>query len=314
MLYQDLGSIHNMTKLAYGAEGHSKLTGATGQGLRAGPSAQRILTEYAADVADAQGGSGRLADAARGMRERGGLMNRIGARLAETGSSIGTALDKPIMSPYSPAAQSRHAFPGTLEQAAERIRTGRASAGSLLAEAAMAEGPARNRGLVQALAQAGESAHIAQDIKPHTVVAGDFARQAGEGAYGKRMQLSSKAVEKLPQSLRPMAVSGVGHAASGLEGGAAALDDAALITGREMRGAEKHGKKIRLAAIENLRYGHNIPTQEAVGMVDQLLGLNPGMVDEIVGKGAHRAGSYKEGAKSIGSGAKGLLRRLVLRK
>lgn len=301
-VWENTGFDNPLVKLAYGSEGHQLLTKEVAAGMGAGDASGRILGEYASTIADAHGssGTGVMADKARQMRASGGRMNRIGAKALEIGAKAGSALDKPVRHPYSPLAQKRHAFPGTLDQAREVIRTGRADAGNMLAQASLAQGGERGRLFTQALGHAGESGHVAQDVKPHTVEAGRFFNEAAEGLHGKKSQYAAGAAKRMPKSLMPMAVSGVGHMASGLEGQSAALDDTALISQREMRGAAKHGKKVRMSAIEALRYEHNIPTQQAVNMIDELLKSSPSALQEIGGKASHRMKSYGDLAKGLG--------------
>ena len=287
--------LFDFKKFAWGAEGHNILTTQTarGMGMPVGGATERIVKEYAADISDAHKGTGRLANIATEMKAKGGVKGKVLGGMARAGSLLGTAADVPVRHPFSPLAQARHAFPGTLDQARDIIRTGRDAAGTGLADAAMARGGQQQRLLTQALAHAGESSHVAQDVKPHTVVAGRYADQALKGQHGAGNRIGAQVAKKMP-GVKPMAMSGVGHRASGLSGVAsgAELDDPKNITPRDRRNAAKHGKKIRIKAVEALRNKHGVPTQQAVKMVDDLLATNPSALQEVAGKAKHRAGSY----------------------
>lgn len=295
--------IIELMKVAWGEDGHKKLTNQTAKGLGMKPnsSGSRIMKEYSSSIADGQAGGGRLRSAAKNLQQKGGFMNNMGARVANAGAAMGTMADIPIRHPASPLAQSRHAFPGTLDKARNIIRTGRESAGQGIADAAMSKGMKRNQLFTQAMGRAGESAHVAQDVKPHMVTAGRFADEAEKGMHGTKLQRGAAVAKKLPKPLQPMARSGIGHAASGLDGPMTAkLDAVESITPRDMRNAQLHGKKIRIKAVEALRYQHGVPTQKAVQMVDELLATNPSLVEEVAGKAIHRGKSYAKPFRSLG--------------
>lgn len=307
---QDISALSASEKVAYGPEGHTKLTNEVSKSLRAGPAAQRILTEYAAHTADGHvTRSGAMAEKAKQLASQGGRMNAAKAKALSAASGVGSLVDIPTRHPFSPLSQSRHAFPGTLDKARELIRGGRASAGDLLARAALepADSSARSRLFTRALGHAGESAHIAQDVKPHFITASNLKNEAAAGQHGRRAKALAWLADRSPKSVRPMFQSGVGHQASGLNQGAAALDDVGNITQRELRGAGKHGDKIRLAAIESLRYNHGIPTQQAVQMVDDLMHHAPATTQEVAGKALHRAEDVKDLLKAS-------LRRVLFRR
>lgn len=292
-----------MGKFAWSGEGHTLLTGNVSKAMNAGPEAGRVLGEYASTIADATGSgkTGRMAMKANELSAAGGMANKVKAKALNFGAGLGAALDAPIMHPFSAIATSRHALPGTLEASAEKIKSGRASAGEMLARAAVEPSAAKQERLfVRGLGLAGESAHIAQDVKPHTVDAGRFADEAAQGLHSKKLKAASWLSDKVaPKRLDSLAKGAIGHAASGLEGMDAGLDQVKNISQRDMRNASKHGRKVRIAAIENLRYQHNIPTQQAVNMIDDLMKTSPGALNEIAGKAGHRGSSYKEVGKKL---------------
>ena len=325
-----------LLKIAYGELGHTNLTQQTAQGM--GLANPRVLTEYGATIADAGKGTGVMATRAAELEQMGGLTNKLKAKALRAGSYLGSAADTLVRHPHIPLNQARHGFGDvnaleraeeferqggtlnkarakleraktTLPEARQIIRSGREGAAANLAAGALETSPAaRQRKFIEAMGHAGESAHVAQDIPAH-MVRGSAAHQQALANKSLAARGLNTAAKVLP-GVSPLLQAASAHKAEGTfidpTGELSShLDDVEHVTKRESRGAYKHGRKIRIQAIQRLRE-QGIPTQQAVQHIDDMLRTNPSALNEIAGKGVYRA---KTMIPSITSGVKRLLLR-----
>lgn len=288
---------NELVKIALESGGHTISTVPALKSMKAGPAASRIITDAAAHTADAEIPASTKSRIQK-LRSEGGLLNRAKAKALSVSSRVGQAADYATSSPFNPAAQTQHAFPSgynttaandpNLLKARQGIVTGRQVAGDRLARAALEQDPARRaRMATEAFQGVGRDVfHRSQDVKPHFVGVNNAGQRALAGDYGRARQFAAHVPEYVPKSLRPMVSSGIAHKLTD-------IDAQENISRRDLRASAKQGHKVRIKAIEALRYEHNIPTQEATRMVDELMQINPTAVQEAAGKATGRAKDVK---------------------
>lgn len=305
---RDITREGGMAKLAYGEDGHGMLTSSVARGANLGPYAEKLTTNYAAHVADGSAGThrsvGRLADELKGQ---GGWRGTAGKVLGAVDNRLGHLGTAATNHPYMPVAAVGHSF--DLDQSRQHIRDARASAARHIADAALAPNEAaKGRSFTRGMAHLGEGAHAAQDIVPHNIRVQEHlergrATPVGQDGMTWKRKAGLKAADNLHRvpglgGFQPMARSGIAHELSGLSslpggGVSAELDHASKITGREHRHAAKHGRKVFVNAVQDLR-NRGVPTADAVRKVQEVMGYTPTASSEAAGAVAHRAERLNE--------------------